>query len=86
MQPSRKTKSMFLVVINGFLCKLYYTLVGTRYQAKAATEKSNGTTKHENTFNKREVVGGDLIISVFRGPGEAVKVQPRHTAFVIILL
>ena len=41
---------------------------------KLPHKKSYGAKKHE----KRDVVGGDRKV-FFRGPDEAVKLQPRHT-------
>ena len=38
---------------------MHYTQVGTRCEANAATEKERPAKKHENIFNRREVVGGD---------------------------
>ena len=64
---------MFLVVIIGLLYKLHYTLVSTRYEAKAATEKEQRrikNTKKHLTVKKSLVETAEVF---FRGPGEAVK-------------
>ena len=90
MQSGKKTKSMFLVVIIEVLNKLHYTLVSTRYDHEAkgkschrkrATAQKN--TKTHSTEKKSLVETAEVF---FRGPGEAVKFQPRHTTLAIILL
>ena len=77
---------MFLVVIIGFLNKLHYTLVSTRYEAKAATEKEQRRKKNTKTHlteDKSLVMTAEVF---FRGPGEAAKLQPRQTTLAVILL
>ena len=69
---------MFSAEIIGFPYKLLYTLVGTRYEANAATEKEQRRKKKMKTQQQRKLDGGDRK-SVFWGPSEAVKTTSTET-------